>query len=102
MSLGAYKLARHAYDRLARLQLPAAKAAEVELDLLVVQAKHVRDNPDLLPVCYRCSATNPLLNPFTSKFAKADVCNNCGEGTDTHSLIHTHSLTLITRVQQLR
>jgi hypothetical protein len=30
------------------------------------QAKPVRDNPELLPVCYRCSYTNPLLNPFQS------------------------------------
>ena len=78
MVLKTYKLARHAYDRLGKLQLPRRKQDEIELDMLIVQAKPVRDDPDQLPVCYRCSSTNPLLNPFTSKFAKGDVCTNCG------------------------
>jgi intraflagellar transport protein 122 len=78
MVLGAYKLARHAYDRLSKLQIPDRKVEEIEIDMLLVQAKPVRDDPDHLPVCYRCSSTNPLLNPFTNKFAKGDVCTNCG------------------------
>lgn len=78
MQLGAYKLARHAYDRLSKLQLNERKQDEVEIEMLLVQAKPVRDDPDHLPVCYRCSSTNPLLNPFTNKFAKGDVCTNCG------------------------
>jgi intraflagellar transport protein 122 len=77
MHLGAYKLARHAYDRLSKLQI-SRKQEEVELDMLLVQAKPVRDDPDHLPVCYRCGSANPLLNPFTNKFAKGDVCTNCG------------------------
>jgi intraflagellar transport protein 122 len=78
MALGAFKLARHAYDRLGMLQSITKKQEEIELDMLIVQAKPVRDDPDILPVCYRCSSTNPLLNPFTNKFAKGDVCTNCG------------------------
>jgi intraflagellar transport protein 122 len=78
MVLKTHKLARHAYDRLGKLQLPRKKQDEIELDMLIVQAKPMRDDPDQLPVCYRCGSTNPLLNPFTSKFAKADVCTNCG------------------------
>eukprot|EP00605_Chrysophyceae_sp_TOSAG23-4_P001709 GSChrysophyteH1.ASY1.ANO1.1878.1 assembled CDS len=78
MILGTFKLARYIYDRLTKLQVPPTKQAEVELDMLSIQAKPIRDNSDHLPVCFRCSATNPLLNPFTSKFAKADVCTNCG------------------------
>ena len=78
MLLGVYKLARHAYDRLGKLQIPAKRQAEVELDMLIIQAKPVRDDTDHLPVCYRCGATNPPLNPFTNKFAKGDVCTNCG------------------------
>lgn len=84
MPLGAFKLARHVYDRLSMLQTlqltlsKSKKQDEIELDMLVVQAKPVRDDPDILPVCYRCSSTNPLLNPFTNKFAKGDVCTNCG------------------------
>ena len=78
MTLGAYKLARYAYDRLSKMQVPATKQSEVELDMLIIQAKPIRDNADVIPVCFRCSASNPLLNPFTSKFAKGDVCTNCG------------------------
>ena len=82
MLLGAYKLARLVYDRLSMLQLQCLskikKQDEIELDMLIVQAKPVRDDPDILPVCFRCSTTNPLLNPFTNKFAKGDVCTNCG------------------------
>jgi len=78
MLLGAYKLARHAYDRLSKLTVPERKQEEVELDMLLVQAKPVRDDPDHLPVCYRCGSTNPLLNPFSNRFAKGDVCTNCG------------------------
>lgn len=78
MQLGAYKLARHAYDRLSKLQMGERKQEEVEVEMLLVQAKPVRDDPDHLPVCYRCGSTNPLLNPFTNKFAKGDVCTNCG------------------------
>lgn len=78
MKLGAFKLARHAYDRLGKLQIPARRQGEVELDMLIIQAKPVRDDTDHLPVCYRCSSTNPPLNPFTNKFAKGDVCTSCG------------------------
>lgn len=77
MQLGAYKLARGAFDRLQKLFIPI-KFADVELDMLLVQAKPIRDAPELLPVCYRCGSTNPLLNPFNNKYAKGDVCTNCG------------------------
>ncbi len=78
MQLGAFKLARNAFERLSKLQIPEKRMDEIELDMLLVQAKPVRDNPDFLPVCYRCGSTNPLLNPFTNRFAKGDVCTNCG------------------------
>ena len=78
LSLGAFKLARHTYDRLSKLQLPEKRQQEIEHDMLIVQAKPVRDDSSHLPVCYRCGSTNPLLNPFTNKFAKGDVCTNCG------------------------
>ena len=77
MTLSTYKLARQVYDKLSKLQLPPRKIDEIELNMLIVQAKPVRDDPDQLPVCYRCSSTNPLLNPFTDRFA-GDVCTNCG------------------------
>jgi intraflagellar transport protein 122 len=78
MSLGAFKLARQTYERLGTLQIPSRRLEEVEHDMLIVQAKPMNDNPEHLPVCYRCGATNPLLNPFTNKFKKGDNCTNCG------------------------
>eukprot|EP01035_Chromulina_nebulosa_P019342 gene19342-25207_t len=81
MTLGCYKLARHSYERLNKLKLPNKSHFifnDIELDMLIVQAKPVRDATEHLPVCYRCGSTNPLLNPFTSKYAKGDVCTNCG------------------------
>jgi len=78
MALGAFKLARQTYDRLSQLQTPGRKQEEIEHDMLVVQAKPVRDEPEHLPVCYRCGSTNPLLNPFTNKYSLGDVCTNCG------------------------
>ena len=78
MSLGAYKLARQSYDRLGQLQMPLRKQDEIEHDMIVVQAKPVRDDPEILPVCYRCGSTNPLLNPATNKYFRGDSCSNCG------------------------
>jgi intraflagellar transport protein 122 len=78
MLLGAYKLARYAYDRLGKLKIPSKWVEDVERDMLLVQAKPVRDEPEHLPACYRCGSINPLLNPFTNKFSKGDVCTNCG------------------------
>lgn len=77
MELQTYKLARQVYDKLSKLIAPSRKEDEIELNILLVQAKPVRDDPDQSPVCYRCSSSNPLLNPFTDKFT-GDVCTNCG------------------------
>ena len=64
MILGAYKLARYAYDSLGKLKLSDGKEAEVQLDMLKIQAKPIMDNPDHMPVCYRCGSTNPLSKPL--------------------------------------
>lgn len=68
----AYKLARNALTRLNSLTIPAAWQAEVEMQSLVLRSKPFTDNEDLLPVCYRCNATNPLLN------TQGDKCSGCG------------------------
>ena len=76
--LGAYKLARFSYDRLQQLKVPESWEDNIDLDMMTIQAKPVRDNPELAPVCYRCGSTNPLLNPFSNKFTMGDRCTNCG------------------------
>ncbi|GMI36406.1 hypothetical protein TrRE_jg11942 [Triparma retinervis] len=78
--LGAFKLARFTYDRLQQLKVPESWEDNIDLDVLTIQAKPVRDNPELAPVCYRCGMTNPLLNTFgnPNNLLDGDKCTNCG------------------------
>ncbi|XP_065605530.1 intraflagellar transport protein 122 homolog isoform X2 [Cyrtonyx montezumae] len=70
-ALGAYKLARHAYDKLQGLQIPARFQRSVELGSLTIRSKPFHDSEELVPLCYRCSTNNPLLNNL------GNVCINC-------------------------
>uniref|UniRef100_A0A8C2UFA8 Intraflagellar transport protein 122 homolog n=1 Tax=Coturnix japonica TaxID=93934 RepID=A0A8C2UFA8_COTJA len=70
-ALGAYKLARHAYDKLQGLQIPARFQKSVELGSLTIRSKPFHDSEELVPLCYRCSTNNPLLNNL------GNVCVNC-------------------------
>ncbi|NXL95927.1 IF122 protein, partial [Alectura lathami] len=70
-ALGAYKLARHAYDKLQGLQVPARFQKPIELGSLTIRSKLFHDSEELVPLCYRCSTNNPLLNNL------GNVCVNC-------------------------
>ncbi|KAM9227600.1 intraflagellar transport protein 122 homolog isoform 1-T1 [Leptosomus discolor] len=70
-ALGAYKLARHAYDKLQGLQIPARFQKSIELGSLTIRSKPFHDSEELVPLCYRCSTSNPLLNNL------GNVCINC-------------------------
>ncbi|XP_068414767.1 intraflagellar transport protein 122 homolog isoform X2 [Eschrichtius robustus] len=70
-ALGAYKLARHAYDKLQGLQTPARFQKSIELGSLTIRSKPFHDSEELVPLCYRCSTNNPLLNNL------GNVCINC-------------------------
>nr|XP_020668848.1 intraflagellar transport protein 122 homolog isoform X1 [Pogona vitticeps] len=70
-ALGAYKLARHAYDKLQGLQIPARFQKSIELGSLTIRSKPFHDSEELVPLCYRCSTHNPLLNNL------GNVCINC-------------------------
>ncbi|NXT85018.1 IF122 protein, partial [Zapornia atra] len=70
-ALGAYKLARHAYDKLQGLQIPARFQKSIELGSLAIRSKPFHDSEELVPLCYRCSTNNPLLNNL------GNVCVNC-------------------------
>jgi intraflagellar transport protein 122 len=76
--LGAHKLARYAYEQLQLQRVPPSWQDQVDLDMLAIQAKPVRDDPELLPVCYRCGSTNPLINPVSNPLVRGDVCISCG------------------------
>jgi len=71
-AMEAYKLARFAYNKLQGLRIPSAWQAQVDLACVVTRSKPYVDAEDLLPLCYRCTATNPLVS------GKGDVCISCG------------------------
>ncbi|CAH3150863.1 unnamed protein product [Porites lobata] len=70
-NLGAYKMARTAYDKLQSLKIPQRFQESIDLGSVTIRSKPFHDNEELLPLCYRCSTTNPLLNN------KGNQCINC-------------------------
>lgn len=71
-AMGAYKLARFAYSKLQGLRMPVAWQTQVDLASVITRSKPYADAEDLLPLCFRCTATNPLVS------GKGDVCISCG------------------------
>lgn len=71
-NLGAFKLARTAYDKLQVLRVPPAWQHQIDLSCLAIRSKAYSDQDDLLPVCNWCMTTNPLLR------SNLDSCVNCG------------------------
>jgi len=71
-SLGAYKLARMAYDKLQVLRVPPTWQHQIDLSCLAIRSKAYSDQDELLPVCNWCMTTNPLLR------SNLDSCVNCG------------------------
>ena len=80
---------RYAYDKLLHMKVPEEWQEQLDVDMLTIHAKPVRDHPELLPVCYRCGAANALLNPAASAAPQIpglhirqakhyDVCTSCG------------------------
>merc|ERR1719453_1801704 len=78
-NLGAYKLARMAYDKLQVLRVPPTWQHQIDLSCLGIRSKPYSDQDDLLPVCNWCMTTNPLLR------SNHDACINCG-----HPFTRTH------------
>ena len=70
-ALGAWKLARQIYSQLLSLRMLPQWRVEVEGEAMRVRVKPFTDKDDLLPVCYRCSTSNPLMSP------SGDCCINC-------------------------
>merc|ERR1740130_832059 len=73
-ALGAFKLARYAFDRLQHLKVPLSWTNQIDTDMMTIQSKPYVDKEELLPVCFRCGATNPLINSTTG----GDTCVACG------------------------
>ncbi|KAJ8046678.1 hypothetical protein HOLleu_05441 [Holothuria leucospilota] len=82
--LQAYKLARFAFEKLQSLRIPPRLQETVDLGSITIRSKPFHDAEEVLPMCYRCSTTNPLLNnhgnqcincsqPFVYSFSSFDV-----------------------------
>ncbi|RKO92638.1 WD40-repeat-containing domain protein [Blyttiomyces helicus] len=72
-SLGAFKLARHAYEKLLSMRILPEWQEAVELATLMIRSKTFADREDLQTVCPQCDTANPALN------AKGDCCISCLE-----------------------
>lgn len=72
-TLGAYKTAKHAVTLLQNLKIPVQFQESVDSAVLSIRAQPYQDAEDLLPLCYRCSMSNPLYNP------RGNCCIHCGE-----------------------
>jgi intraflagellar transport protein 122 len=70
-NLGAYKVARHAFDKLQVLKIPSSFQDTVDTGSVTIRSKPFHDREELLPMCYRCSTTNPLIN------IQGNCCVNC-------------------------
>jgi intraflagellar transport protein 122 len=72
-NLGAFKLARVAYDRLQHVKLPLEWKEVVDVGSVTIRGKPAADKEDLQPVCFACTSLNPILN------GRGDCCINCME-----------------------
>ncbi|CAH8535112.1 unnamed protein product [Schistosoma rodhaini] len=72
-TLGAYKLTKQIYDRLQTLHMPSKMRDEVDLASITLNSGPMIDSEEISTMCYRCSATNPLLNSLGNR------CMNCKE-----------------------
>jgi len=77
-NLGAFKLARTAFSRTEHLVVPALWQPQIDLACLGLRSKPYSDSEELMSVCNRCMATNPLLR------TNNDACTNC-----SHPFIRT-------------
>ncbi|XP_049276160.1 LOW QUALITY PROTEIN: intraflagellar transport protein 122 homolog [Rhipicephalus sanguineus] len=87
-NLGAHRLARHCYEQLQNLHVPLRFRDTLDLAALTVRSKPFSDAQDLLPLCYRCSSTNPLINQ------RGRCCVNCSQPF-VHSFIAFEVLPLV-------
>ena len=69
--MGAYKMARHAFDKLQQLCIPRHFQEAIDLSSITIRSKPFQDKEELLPMCSKCSTTNPLLNQMGNQ------CINC-------------------------
>ena len=89
LSLENYKLAREVYQNIQHLRLPKPIMDEIELSSISIHSKPMRNNEECIPICFRCSASNPFLNE-----KGVDCCVNCSH-TFQRSPLSYHILPLV-------
>ena len=87
-NLNGFKLARYAYEKLHTLRIPNRFQEAVDLGSVIIRSKPFQDAEELLPMCYRCSTTNPLLNNG------GNFCINCRQPF-VHSFVSFEVLPLV-------
>lgn len=87
-NLNGFKLARYAYEKLHTLRIPSRFQEAVDLGSVIIRSKPFQDAEELLPMCYRCSTTNPLLNN------NGNFCINCRQPF-VHSFVSFEVLPLV-------
>jgi hypothetical protein len=98
LALSAFKLARFALDRLSNLLIPPAWRDVVELSILRVQSKPFSDREELVPVCYRCSAANPMVTVTPSALA----CPPAQRPRTLHGAVRAAKAATVSGKQQLQ
>ena len=88
--LGAYKLARYAYEQLEHLRVSDNWIDQIEFAMMTLQTKPFNDKEELLPIDYYSSSTNPLVNTTGS----GDICINSGHPF-TRSFVTFENLPLV-------
>ena len=68
------------YERLSVLKVPTTWTNQIDLDVMTLNSKPYSDREELLPVCFRCGTTNPLLNNNSggAEGGSNDRCVACG------------------------
>lgn len=90
LQLESYKVARQAYEKLLQMKLRPEWQSLVERTTMSLHARPYADREELLPVDYRSSTINPLLNPNNT----GDVCINSGHPF-VRSFVSFESLPLV-------
>lgn len=73
-NLGAYKLARTAYEKLQTLKVPETFREHIDLGCITIRSKPFTDKEELLPLCYRCSNPNPLISGSVCQVSSLNFC----------------------------
>lgn len=72
-TIGANKTARYAYDKLQNFLVQSDFQDFIDIAQMTLKGKSLQDTEDALRFCYRCSTSNPPINP------DGDFCVTCSQ-----------------------